>query len=114
MKAAGQISLCRFPQTDFASSKLRPVLLLADLPGGYDDWLVCMISSKTHQYTKVLDEIIKEDSPDFNQSGLKGESVIRVTRIAVVSGDLRVGAIGEISDHRLKHIRDNLANWIGS
>ena len=100
LKAAGQISLCRFPQTNFASSKLRPVLLIAELPGNYDDWLVCMISSQTHQYTPGLDEIINNDSPDFSQSGLKGESVIRTTRTAVVSGNMLVGVLGEISDHR--------------
>jgi mRNA interferase MazF len=43
MKREGQIVLFRFPQTDLASGKLRPALLLKDLPGPYDDWLICMI-----------------------------------------------------------------------
>ena len=44
MKRAGQIVLFRFPRTDLGEGKLRPALLLARLPGEYDDWLICMIS----------------------------------------------------------------------
>ncbi len=37
MKKAGQVVLFRFPQTDLEEGKLRPALLLAKLPGEYDD-----------------------------------------------------------------------------
>jgi mRNA interferase MazF len=114
VKKAGQIVLFEFPQTDFTSTKLRPVLLIAQLPSDYDDWLICMISTKKHQYIEGLDEIIREESPDFAKSGLKAESVIRATRIAVVSGEILVGTIGEISQERLTQIRKNLAKWINS
>jgi len=49
MKEAGQVVVFRFPQTDLEEGKLRPALLLSKLPGNYDDWLICMISSQTHQ-----------------------------------------------------------------
>ncbi|MGQ9502735.1 MAG: hypothetical protein ACUVSF_13620 [Anaerolineae bacterium] len=51
--------------------------------------------------------MVKEDDEDFKQSGLKVTSVIRVGRLAVVSG-----AIGEISDERLKRVKQNLSNWL--
>lgn len=114
VKRAGQIVLFEFPHTDFSSTKLRPVLLLSKLPGDFDDWLICMISTKKHQYIEGLDEIITEESSDFAKSGLKTESVIRATRIAVVSGEILVGAIGEISQERLTRIKKNLAKWIKS
>ena len=47
MKKAGQVVLLRFPQTDLEQGKLRPALLLGKLPGEYDNWLICMISSQT-------------------------------------------------------------------
>jgi len=50
MRQAGQIVLFRFPQTDLEEGKLRPALLLGRLPGEYDDWLICMISSQTCHY----------------------------------------------------------------
>lgn len=37
MKRAGQTVLFNFPQTDFERGKLRPALLLARVPGDYDD-----------------------------------------------------------------------------
>ncbi len=112
MKKAGQVVLFRFPQTDLVEGKLRPALLLGELPGEYDDWLICMISSQLHQYVDGFDEIIEESDEDFKQSGLKVTSVIRVGRLAVVSGDILVGAIGEISPGRLNRIRQTLAKWI--
>lgn len=71
MKRAGQVVLFRFPQTDLEAGKLRPALLVARLPGEYDDWLICMISSHTHHYVIGFDELIQEDEVDFVQSGLK-------------------------------------------
>ncbi|MCB9512146.1 MAG: type II toxin-antitoxin system PemK/MazF family toxin [Deferribacteres bacterium] len=114
MKQPGQIALVKFPQTDLVSSKLRPVLLLAQIPNQYDDWLICMISSKTQQAIKELDEIMDEKASDFADSGLKVTSVFRITRLAVVSGDILVGTIGQISHQRIKQIKDKLAEWIRS
>ncbi|MFQ5604626.1 MAG: type II toxin-antitoxin system PemK/MazF family toxin [bacterium] len=112
MKEAGQIALLRFPKTDLADGKLRPVLLLARLPNRYGDWLICMISSKVHQFIEELDELIASDANDFRKSGLKSESVVRVTRLAVVSNDILVGPIGQISHKRLSQIRKKLSEWI--
>lgn len=114
LKKTGQIVILRFPRTDFGDQKPRPCLLLNRLPGPYDDWLVAMISTKIHHYIEGMDEIINSDSPDFEKSGLKTESVIRATRLAVVEGEILIGAIGEISQERLSRIRNNLANWLKS
>lgn len=112
MKQAGQIVVFRFPQTDLAEGKLRPALLIRQLPGNYDDWLICMISSQTRQYMIGFDELIKETDPDFDASGLKVTSVIRVGRLAVVSGDILLGALGQISQERLEQVKQNLLNWL--
>src|SRR5215475_11758599 len=86
MKQAGQIILFRFPQTDLEEGKLRPALLLGKLPGDYDDWLICMISSQTRHHIPQLGEIIQDQDSDFAKSGVKIASVIRVGRLAVVEG----------------------------
>ena len=112
LRKAGQVVLFKFPNTDLNVSKLRPALLLAKLPGDYDDWLICMISSQIHQCIEGFDEIIKPGSPDFIRSGLKTASVIRIARIAVVANDILLGSIGEISPELLKRIRSKLADWI--
>lgn len=114
MKKAGQVVLFRFPQTDLEEGKLRPALLVAKLPGEYDDWLICMISSQTRHYAAGFDELARETDEDFVQSGLKVTSVIRVGRLAVVSGDILLGAIGEISPERLSRVKQTLASWLSS
>ena len=114
MKQPGQIALFRFPQADLSSGKLRPALLLSGVPGPYDDWLICMISSQLRQHIEDFDEIIAEDDHDFESSGLKTPSVIRIGRLAVVEGQVLVGATGEISHRRLSRIRQRLAAWLGS
>ena len=44
MIAEGQVVLFRFPQTDQTIGKLRPALVIRQLPSFYHDWLICMIS----------------------------------------------------------------------
>ena len=112
MKEAGQVVVFRFPQTDLEEGKLRPALLLGKLPGQYDDWLICMISSQTQQHIAGFDEIIQENDDDFGASGLKVTSVIRVGRLAVVSGEILIGAIGQVSSDRLSRVKQHLSDWL--
>jgi mRNA interferase MazF len=112
MKRAGQIVLFNFPQTDLVRGKLRPALLINKLPGPYDDWLICMISSQTSQHIEGFDEIVRESDADFGRSGLKVAGVIRVGRLAVVEGRMLIGSIGEIESERLQRLKSNLARWL--
>ena len=112
MKKAGQIVVYRFPQTDLEDGKLRPALLLGKLPGEYDDWLICMISSQTRHYITDFDEIVQESDGDFAESGLKVASVIRVGRLAVVSGEILLGAVGKVSNERVNRIKKHLSDWL--
>ena len=112
MKRAGQVVLFPFPQVDLLDGKLRPALLLGRLPGEYEDWLICMISSQTRNYLLEFDEVVQESDDDFAESGLKMISIIRVGRLAVISNDLLPGAIGQISADRLIRIKKHLADWL--
>ena len=110
----GQIVLFRFPQTDQTEGKLRPALVLRRLPGKFDDWLICMISSQLHQQLPELDEVITSEDSDFLESGLKLASVIRVSRLAVVSSEILLGKLGKIDQKRLIRIKENIIKWIKS
>lgn len=112
MRVAGQIVLFRFPRTDWAEAKLRPALLVAAVPGPFDDWLLCMISSQISQAVSGFDEIIRVDDPDFAASGLKVASTIRVARLAVVDASVLLGSIGAIDPERLERVKRHLAAWI--
>ena len=112
MISEGQIVLFKFPQTDQQTGKLRPALIIRKLPSQFNDWLICMISSQLDQKLPELDEIIDQDNSDFQESGLKLPSLIRIYRLAVVNGDILIGKIGQISNNRLLRIKQNLARWI--
>ena len=108
----GQIVLFRFPYADHKEGKLRPALVIRQLPGSYEDWLICMISTQLRHYTPEFDEIIQSNDADFSRTGLKEPSIIRVGRLAVVEGDTLLGAIGEINSNRLQRVKENLSGWI--
>ena len=112
MRQAGQVAILRFPHVDLALGKPRPVLLITPVPGPYEDWLVCMISTQLQQAVERFDEVVSQDQPDFPISGLKVPSVIRIARLAVVAADSLVGAVGEIGPERLQKIRHKIADWI--
>lgn len=109
---AGEVALVQFPFAKLSAAQLRPVLLLNRLPGPYDDWLVCMISTTLRQYQSGIDEIIGEQDSDFVSSGLKAPSLLRCTRLMVVEASLLPGAIGSIGPERMKRIRQDLSSWL--
>ena len=114
MVREGQIILFSFPQTDFVIGKLRPALVLRSVPGAHNDWLICMISTQLHQELPGLDDVVRETDSDFGRTGLKATSLIRVTRLAIVSASLLHGTIGTLTTDRLQRIRSRLAQWIST
>lgn len=113
VKQAGQIVLTPFPHTDLSGAKLRPVLMLKRA-SRYDDWLVCMVSTKLDQADAGLDEVLGMADGDFSASGLKAPSVLRLSRLAVLDASLLVGSIGNIGNDRLERVRQRLADWIAA
>jgi mRNA interferase MazF len=111
---AGQVILLHFPQSDLTIGKLRPALIIEELPGSFNDWLICMISSQVHHHIADFDEIISMSDQDFPDSGLKSTGLIRTGRMAVVEGEMLLGFIGQISDSRLLRIKNNLSNWLNT
>ena len=112
MKRPGQTVLFRFPHTDLSAGKLRPALLLRQVPGHHGDWLICMVSSQLRHLAPNFDELIGEDDSDFRKSGLKVTSVIRIGRLAVVEEDMLLGRLGEIGPERLSRLTNRLASWL--
>ena len=114
MIRAGQIILFRFPATDQTAGKLRPALVLKRLPGPFDDWLICMISSQLGQQIPGFDEVVQTTDAAFAASGLKVPSLIRAGRLAVVQVAALRGAIGQIASGRLSRITAQLGQWIAA
>jgi mRNA interferase MazF len=71
-----------------------------------------MISSQLSQQIPEFDEIISEADKDFEKSGLKMPSIIRISRLAIVNKDFLLGSVGSIAPERLDCIKGKLAEWI--
>jgi mRNA interferase MazF len=67
---------------------------------------------QTDQEIPGFDEMITVNDSDFTASGLKVQSLLRIGRLAVVNGDILLGKIGQIDNHRLNRLKQNLSQWI--
>ena len=108
----GDIVLFRFPQTDLEKGKLRPAVLLKKIPNDFDDWLVCMVSTQLHQKVEGIEVVISESDHEFSKTGLKKDSLIRTTRIAVVDDSIFVGKLGSLPQSTYSTIKQKFASWI--
>ena len=105
-----KIVLVAMPQSD-GFYKNRPALVLRKLPS-YADFLVCGISTQLHQEVKGFDEVIAADDNDFQLSGLRSTSLIRLGFLAVVNNSDIIGEIGELTERRYKELIRRLADYL--
>lgn len=92
--------------------KMRPAIILGSVPP-FNDWLVCAVSTQVHRAVRDLDVVIDTRHPDFDRTGLRMESVIRVAQLTTLPDRVVQGAIGEISPSTLSEIKERLRKWLG-
>jgi len=93
----GDIVLLKFPFTDTKTFKKRPALIINDLNDG--DIIVCRITSKIYQTS--FDVYID----NWEKTGLKLPSVIRVHKLATLEKDMVELVMGEIDNSLKENIR---------
>jgi mRNA interferase MazF len=108
----GDIILVPLPQAD-GRTKLRPAILLRIFPP-FDDFLVCGVSTQLHQQVVGFDEVLGKQDPDFANSGLRQDSLIRLGFLAVFPRAQVIGSIGEISPKRHNALLRKLADFLVS
>ncbi|MFB2835721.1 type II toxin-antitoxin system PemK/MazF family toxin [Floridanema evergladense] len=104
------VVLTPIPQAD-GTIKNRPVILLRELPP-YGDFLVCGVSTQLHQQVTGFDDIISPSDPDFTDSGLRVQSLIRLGFLAVVPRNQIIGSIGAISSERHQRLLKTLSDYL--
>ena len=106
----GDVVLTPIPQAD-GVIKNRPALVLRELPA-YRDLLVCGISTQLHQEVKDFDQVISRSDSDFAASGLKSDSLIRLSFLAVLPRRDIIGSIGSISRERHHLLLKTLSDYL--
>ena len=102
----GKIVLLPFPFTDLTKAKLRPALVVLE---SKEDVVVCFISSKVFRTISETEILLSSKHKEFEPSGLKTDSVIRLDKIATILKELIVGEIGNIGDELRKEINMKLS-----
>jgi mRNA interferase MazF len=93
----GDIVLLKFPFTDGKTLKKRPALIINDFDDG--DIIVCRITSQIY---KTRNDIYIDD---WEKSGLKLPSVIRVHKMATLEKDMVEILMGQIDNHIKEMVR---------
>ena len=114
MISAGDILVFRFPQSNLIEGKLRPALAIKEVKGNFDDWLVCMISTQIRHKVEGLEIVVSESMNGFFHTGLKKESLIRTSRLAVVNSSIFEGKLGHLPSETFDTVRNLLSEWISN
>lgn len=106
----GDVVLADLPQADW-QYKARPAVVLCAMPP-FNDWLLCGISTQTHQEVAGFDELITPVHTDFASSKLRGDSLIRLGYLIVYADHQIHGVIGSISELRRKRLLRKLSEHL--
>ena len=108
----GDVVLIRLAQVAGGSSKLRPALLLAALPGPYQSLLVCGVSTQLARQQSNWDERIQPGDSDYTGSGLHQASIIRLSYLHAADPREITGVIGRIDAPRLDRLLIRLSDHL--
>jgi mRNA interferase MazF len=92
-----KIVLIPFPFDDLKTTKVRPALCLTDPIGPYQHVVVAFISSRLPDDLQASDLIIDSNNSDFDMTGLRVTSVVRLHRLMTITISLIKRELGQIS-----------------
>ncbi len=103
-----KIILIPFPFDDFKKTKVRPGLCLTNPIGEHRHIIVAFISSRIPADPLETDLIIDADSKDFDITGLKVSSTLRLHRLITVSTSMIERELGKISQPISRQVETGL------
>jgi mRNA interferase MazF len=109
LTAIGDVVLVIMPAAGGAPAKLRPALVLAALPGPFQVWLLCGISSQSRGLEPGWDEPLEPASAAFVQSRLHRRSFVRLSFLDSVKEADIAGRIGTLPTPLVTRLRRRLA-----
>jgi len=108
-----KIVLVPFPFDDLSSSKVRPAVCLTNEIEPYGHIVLAFITSNTSTIPSDTDLAINSHDTDFDQTGLKVSSTVRLHRLMTVSKAVIQRRLGELSNNQQKDIDYRLRTLFG-
>src|SRR5205823_6258048 len=101
----GDVVLIRLAQFGGGAAKLRPAIVLALLPGSYQNVLISGVSTQLQQLERDWDDLIQPSDSDFASSGLHRASAVRLSYLYAADRAEILGLIGSVDSARLARLR---------
>ena len=108
MPSKDKLILLPFPFDDFRTAKVRPALCLTDPIGPYCHVIVAFISSQLPDALLDSDLLIARNHPEFPETGLKVDSVLKLHRLLTVPESLFQRQLGSLSLNLRNVVSDKL------
>ena len=93
----GVIVLALFPFTDLSDVKKRPALVVSESGRSDGEAILAFIGTYRGQRLAASDCLLPNSHPDFQPTGLKETSFVRLGKLTTLDSTLLLGEIGEIS-----------------
>jgi mRNA interferase MazF len=103
-----KIVLVPFPFDDLSGRKLRPAVCLSEKISPYNHVIVAFITSKIPADISNSDVILNIEHPDFNKTGLKVSSAIRLHRLLTISSKIIKRELGYLPDTLQDEVSEKL------
>ncbi|MFZ5801096.1 MAG: type II toxin-antitoxin system PemK/MazF family toxin [Candidatus Omnitrophota bacterium] len=109
----GDILLVRFPFTDLTSLKVRPTVVIS--PDSYNkqhqDLLLMFITTNVST-SGPEDFLLTNKHPEFALTGLKVNSLFKISKISILSKRLAVRKLGNIGPQISSEINSRLQSFL--
>lgn len=103
-----KVVLVPFPFDDLSAGKVRPAVCLTNPVGSHDHVILAFITSKIPDDLLPSDLVLHSNSPDFDQTGLKVSSTLRLHRLLTVSSGLLQRELGRLTETAEQAVEDRL------
>jgi mRNA interferase MazF len=108
------IVLVPFPFDDFSASKVRPALCLTREIGRLKHVIIAFISSRIPDAPQESDLVIRKGSPDWVDTGLVMDSVIRLHKMVTIPRNLIKRRLGIINPSVQQKVREKVSHLFDS
>jgi mRNA interferase MazF len=103
----GDVVVLPFPFSDLSANKRRPALVVAPVEG-YDDLILCMITSSGARDKNA----VAISSSDFESGGLPRESNMRPNRLFTAEGSIVLRRAGHLSTTKVQEVVQEIIQLI--
>src|SRR5712671_6753398 len=109
----GDVVLVPFPFADLSGRKVRPAVIASADPQGSELILSFITSVLTNRSPRGAEVELLRSDPDFRVTGLKGDSLIRLDKLATLSTSIISRRLGAASTATQMKIAAGLRRALG-